>query len=318
MRNDALGAVSELAAAQHGVFSRRQAASTGATKKQVRRLLDLGLLREPRPGILVVVGAPSSWEQRLSILTVIDGIVASHRSAARLHRLDGFASWDHIEVSARRSLHAAEAIGHRRDLPPSDVVVLNGVPTTNLARTLVDLGDVVDLEAVERALDDARRRGTSLRWIGETTDRLLRPGVSGPTRLRSLLDSIDPNTVVRDSWFEKLVESVLDDPSLPPVVRQYELRGEGGVFVARFDLAMPTLRLGLEAHSREFHFGRRAEGRDEDRDHRIAACGWDTVYLGWSTTKRPEQALQIVRRIVAARSRSLGGPFGPEVSDIGR
>jgi len=75
--------------------------------------------------------------------------------------------------------------------------------------------------------------------------------------------------------------------------------------VARFDLAMPDVRLGLEAHSREFHFGRDAEHRDEDRDHRIAALGWDTLYLGFAATRRPERTIQVVRDVVRARRELL-------------
>jgi len=310
MRNDAFGAVSELAAAQHGVFSRGQAASVGLTRNRIVRLIAAGVLEEPRPGVYLLRGAPHTWQQLLAVDTALDHVFASHRAAARVHDLDGCRAFDHIEVSSERYVRSPGGVAHRAHLPPIDLVVVDGIPTTNLARTLCDLGDVVPAGVVERALDDARRRGTSLRWLCETAERLHRPGVSGPATLRRLLRAIEPDVRVRDSWFEKVVELILRDPSLPAVVRQHELRNSVGGLVARFDLAMPSLRLGFEAHSREFHFGRAAETRDEDRDHRIAACGWDTVYLGWSATRRPSETLRLVREIVEARSRASAHGFG--------
>ena len=49
-----------------------------------------------------------------------------------------------------------------------DLDVVDGIPCTNVARTLCDLGAVVLADKVEQALDDALRRGCSERWIRET------------------------------------------------------------------------------------------------------------------------------------------------------
>ena len=53
-----------------------------------------------------------------------------------------------------------------------------------------------------------------------------------------------------------------------------------GRIVARADIAFPSVNLGLEAHSRRFHFGPDAEALDEDRDIAAALCGWELAYLG--------------------------------------
>jgi len=306
MIHDALRAVSELAASQHGVFTRQQAAQHGCTKARVRRLLDQGLLTEPKRGVLVIAGAPVTWHQRLAVSTAPAGIVATHRAAARLFRLDGCRESDLLEVSCAWAAQSGDAIVHRRNLPPGDLVRIASIPCTNLARTLTDLGDVVPVDLVERALDDARRRGASLRWVRDTAERLHRPGVSGPRIILGLLDALQPSEALRDSWFESLIERIVSNSTLPAIERQFELKESCGKHVARFDLAMPSIRLGIEAHSREFHFGREAETRDEDRDHRVAMCGWDTMYLGWQSAHRPAQTLERVRLVVAGRSRSLG------------
>ena len=102
MPDDAVRAVAELAASQHGAFTRRQAAAN--------KLLSWRGSRPPsatdgwssvRPACSPVAGHPDTWEQRLIVATLAGGGhgVASHRSAARLHGLDGFDHDAHVEVT---------------------------------------------------------------------------------------------------------------------------------------------------------------------------------------------------------------------------
>ena len=107
---------------------------------------------------------------------------------------------------------------------------------------------------------------------------------------------------------------MLADPRIPPLARQYVVRDRDGRLVAVADLAIPSLRLALEGHSREFHFGRAAEGSDEDRDHRLAAVGWDTTYLGYQSTRRPAETVELIVRIVEERRRLVEGGSGPSAA----
>jgi hypothetical protein len=108
---------------------------------------------------------------------------------------------------------------------------------------------------------------------------------------------------VPDSWFEELLELCLADSAIPPIELQYPIRNAAGRIVARTDIGIPSVRLGLEAHSRRFHFGFDAEPLDEQRDMRAAACGWELLYLGWYATFRPAEVLEIVKEVVEARRR---------------
>ena len=247
---------------------------------------------------------PTRQAVRLATLAGGGHAVASHRAAAALHHLDGFAS-GLIEVSVprpRRLELPRVVVHHVQAPPPEDLTVIGGIPVTGLARTLCDLGTVVDARAVERALDDARRRGTSLRWLRETAERLHRPGQAGTKTLLLLLDTVEHDRGVRGSWFEKLVEECLRSPDLPPLVRQHRVHDATGALAGILDLAFPTIRLGVEAHSRQFHFGRDAEQRDEDRDHRLARCGWEVLYVGWQLAKRPRTSSRSSRHRPPPRS----------------
>lgn len=105
--------------------------------------------------------------------------------------------------------------------------------------------------------------------------------------LLRLLDNIPWEGQLPATWFEELLALCLDDPTLPDLVLQHPIRDASGRVVARADIAFPSVRLGLEAHSREFHFGPIAEPLDEDRDIAAGLCGWELTYLGWYATKRP-------------------------------
>ncbi len=95
-----------------------------------------------------------------------------------------------------------------------------------------------------------------------------------------LLDGIPCEGRLPATWFEELLHLCLADRALPAVVPQCAIRDRHGRIVARTDLGIPSVQLGLEAHSRRFHFGPDAERLDEDRDLAVAACGWELIYLG--------------------------------------
>ena len=216
MPDDATRAIVELAAAQHRAFTRHQAAVLRFNHRRVASAVRAGWLAEPVPGVLVLAGSPPTWHQRLMVLVLAGGGhgVVSHRSAARLHGLDGF---DHagmavVEASVERSfrLRLPDTVTHHvTPLDRGDVTRIDGLPCTTLARTLADLGSVVrDRRRVSRALTAARRRHLDLAALRATAERLHRPGQSGTGTLLRLLDAVPTEGEVPDSWFEELLAAV--------------------------------------------------------------------------------------------------------------
>ena len=327
MRNDALRVVSMLAASSNNVFTRTQAASAGLDRRQVRRLIDTEVLHEPWPGILIALppGGVPTWLQ-LCTGSTRKGAVASHRAAGRLHRLDGLESCDLIETSAEGGTPRLAGVvqHHASSLPRCDLVTVQGVHCTGIARTLTDLGSVASIETVERAFDDAVRRGTNPRWLRDTAERLRRPGVAGPLVLLSLVDAFERRGTVRGSWFERLLELALQHPELDDLVIQHRLERSDGTHVATFDLALPDAKLAIEAHSRTHHFTEADESSDEFRDHEASVLDWDVMYIGYIATRRPEQALRMVldrartrRALLAERSSSCRSRTSTDTTNFG-
>jgi hypothetical protein len=313
MPDDAVRAVAELAASQHRAFTRSQAAALNFDYRRIATAKRAGWLDEPVPGVLSLRGASSTWFQRMMVAVLATGGhgVASHRAAARLHRLDGFAhaGMAVVEASVTRAfrLDLPDTVFHHiTPLDGCDVTVVEGIACTTIPRTLADLGSVSrDRRRLRRALTDARRRRFDPIALRATADRIHRPGQSGTGTLLRLLDGIPFEGQVPQTWFEELLALCLADPALPEIVLQCPIRNEEGTIVARADIGLPEVKLGLEAHSRQFHFGPVFEPLDEDRDIAVALCGWELTYLGWHATKRPAEVLRIVKDLVRVRKCEL-------------
>ena len=126
---------------------------------------------------------------------------------------------------------------------------------------------------------------------------------------RELLDRRQRAGRVPDSWFERLVERCVSRIDLPPWVCQHVVHGADGAVVGRLDLACPTLLLGVEGHSRQFHFGVGPEALDELRDNKLGALGWHLVYVGWYATEAPATVAATIDAIARRRAAQLGIPL---------
>jgi hypothetical protein len=302
-------AMAEFAASRHGVVTRSLAATFGFTSRDIYVAKQLGWLTEPIRGVLVVAGYPSTWKQRLAIVTTTSAArpLVSDGAAARLFTLDGFDS-AHPEVTVLRpgrvlQRAAAGIIVHQTAiLDPIDRFERDNLPCTSLARTLADLGSRHSSDVVWRALIAARRiHRVNPLWLQQTAVRLHRPGQSGTRVLMQALHRWNVEGTVPDSWFEELLRRMLDHPDIPALLPQYVITDEAGRFVARLDLGIPAARLGIEGHSREFHFGPACEAADEDRDFRAAECGWEIIYLGWYAQRKPADVVQGIAKVCRTR-----------------
>jgi hypothetical protein len=335
MATGAVRAVATLAAPRHGAFTRTEAASLGLTARQIAAAKAQGWLDEPIPGVLLLAGSAPTWRRRLmvGVLAGKGRAAASHRAASMLTGLDGFDDpdrWGRRDVRRASNVKVlgpvtprlrpeisvlqpgwydlgeyVDGILHQTAaLDPCDLVSIDGIPCTGLARTLADLGAVCSDDELWRALISARRRyRLSPRWLSQTALRLERRGRTGGRAIRRALVRWADEGVLSESWLEELMVRLVESPGLPTLVRQHVVTDSHGSLVARLDAAMPEIKLGLEGHSRQFHFGPINEAHDEDRDLRLATEGFEVLYLGWYATQRPAEVAQRIQVVVNERRR---------------
>lgn len=296
---DGWSAVAELAASQHGAFHRSQAAPY-LSSRTLRRAELRGRLRRPLANVFVMASHAETWLQRLACINLVGG-TASHRAAAALHGLDGF-NPGRLEVTfARGRVPAVPWVStmHKSDFTTTRSCLVKGIETTSVVDTLIGLASVVPIWQVEPALDSALRSGVTLDEIDELIDRLWRPGLTGLKPLRLLLHDESRNGVLPDSLFERLVQRIVTEHGLARPMLQYEIPVMSGV--RRVDLAWPSARLAVEAHSKRWHFGRSAEADDNARDIELAAEGWEVIYVTWSMAQNPTEFVGHLARILSRR-----------------
>ncbi len=157
------------ASTQYGLFTNDQAAAHGlgrmalcraARAKQCERVLP-GVYRLPTAPS--APGTPSSWAFRQRLLAAClwagPDAVVSHAGAARLYGLDGFDA-DVVEVSVPRRMRRPSNVTRiaMARVTGTDRRLVNGIPVTSVARTLLDIAADLTVAKFAQPLDAAWRR----------------------------------------------------------------------------------------------------------------------------------------------------------------
>lgn len=264
----------QLAGRHHGVFTTSQAIAVGLTRHQVATLVDRGVAHRRRRGLYVTTGSPDTPQRRMmeAVLAAPRGCVASHESAAHLLGLLPAPSQVHVTVGVEQRLRLDGVVAHRSPLPSSHVATIGRIPATSLARTVVDLASVSELDRFAEVLDPLLvskrvRPGRLLRVVDEIVDA---PGRHGTALLRSALDvwsePIQPGSAAEVRLLRRLREQ-----GFAGYETQYEVEVHGERF--RLDVAWPDDHVLLEYSGRAYHGPRRWE-RDEARAAKIKSLGW--------------------------------------------
>jgi very-short-patch-repair endonuclease len=302
--SSSFGAVGELAATRHGVITRTQAADRNLCRNVIARWIREGHLLEPVSGVLVISGTPDTWMQRLAIATSASGGVGvvACRSAAALHGIDGYEPGPlEVLVPNHRRIALDRLVVRRGALERADVLLVEGLACTGIARTLCDLAVHDTADRARGALEWAWRNGHSLSWIEHTAQRLL-DGRSrgGPTRVQEWTAAMRQLGRPTESPLEARLSVVLD--GIPGLIRQHEIRRPDGTFVARPDFAIPHLRIAIEAHSRRHHWLPATQEHDAEREAELHAEGWLVRFVTDAQMRKPAQLRHSIDQLIVART----------------
>ena len=267
--------IARLADGQHGVVSLGQLVELGLAANTVRARVAAGRLHRIHRGVYAVGRARLDVRGRrmAAVLACGPGAVLSHRTAADALGIAPRAT-PLIEVSiptrVRRS-RPGITIHRPSDLRPEDVTIIDGIPCTTPARTLIDLAAVVDDPALARSIEATERlRLFDLKAVEEQLARATHRSEAG--RLRAALTAYTEPPPTRREFerraFEVFAEAGLSRPAVNVLVGTLEV-----------DFCWPDRRLIVEADSWEFHKTRAAFERDRRRDQLLKAAGWTTIRI---------------------------------------
>ncbi len=274
-------AVHVIADRQLGLVTRHQARNAGLHPRTIDRRCQAGMWERVLPGVYRIVGAATSWDQRVKAAELASRGVTSHRAAAQIWNLQGInTGGPEVTVGYRSSARLERVTVHRSaDLVEAHVTERRGHRVTVPWRTLVDLGAVVRPHLVEVALHGAlRHKLVTLDQLIVERAGIARRGRDGVGVMRLVLELQEgtPPQLVFESQFLQLCRHL----ELPTPSRQVAVRDPSGVTI-HLDFAWPSVKVAVEAVGWEWHSGRLAFEDDARRDAICASQGWTVVPVTW-------------------------------------
>lgn len=306
-------------------YTYRQLCETGLDDSAIRMLLKEGSLTRVRRGIYSMAEDLNPEEDHLrlvraTLMTVDPGNVISHHSAGVVHGMPvPRAQLCNVTMTRRSSGHASSGHVlkvHDSRLGEDEVVTVEGMPVTSLARTTFDLTRSLDhLDAVAVA-DAALRAGLSRGALIDTAERWR--GFHGRTRAILAADFADPRA---ESPAESISRLQFARHGIPEPELQFTIVGADGAFVARTDFGWPEFGLVGEVDGRAKYGdllrpGETAEMavmNEKRREDRIREAGYWIVRWDWALAlDGPALAVRIRKAMELQRRAFAPGSSAPQ------
>jgi hypothetical protein len=236
-----------------------------------------------------------------AVLACGPSAVLSHRSAAGLWGLrpDNRPRSDISLPSPSARAKSAIEVHRSVTLAAGDMTTADGIPCTTVARTLVDLGDVVQRRAVERAVEQSDvLRLFDLSEVQRAIER------AGPRRgtgiLLSVLEDLD-GTTLKETDLEEAFLALCRAAALPtPEVNVWMTLPDGTP--ARIDFLWRTERLAVETDGGPFHRTRQSRERDARRDQLLRLMAFEPVrFTGRQVAREPRWVKRCLTELIARR-----------------
>lgn len=284
-----------------------EAQQLGLTSRAIARRLKLGNLYRVVPGVLSTASGPYDVSQRELALCLSDPrIVLSHISAAAYWGIRR-APKDRVDVTAPKGsrLSGLNAVVHYSNSMPDHHVVelVDGARVTTVARTVFDLGGVLDADGHLSVIEDVRNKGLCTdAELGEVYFDLCGRGRRGSAAWERLADLTDRAARPTMSELELTFQEALVAAGLPSAVQQHPLVLPNGRTVY-LDLAYPDRRLDIEIDHSEWHATASAVEQDKARDLGLALLGWERMrFTDRAIERRLRVCVAMVRAVLDLRA----------------
>jgi very-short-patch-repair endonuclease len=280
--------MAELATRQDGVVARRQLLGIGLSSSAIGRLLEAGRLHRVHRGVYAVGHRVLSRHARWLAAVLAAGPAAwlSHRAAGALWHVVNSEALE-VTTPVKRPARAGIVL-HTAKLPPDEVTVHEGIPTTTAARTLLDLATVLPRHRLERAIHEADHlQLTDHVPLSALLHRY--PRRRGTKAIREILDAGGFGRYVTKSELEAAFLAFLDAHGLPRPHMNATIR-VGDRWITP-DAVYREQRILIELDSRAWHTGGTSFDEDRARDRAARVAGWTPIRITHRHLKREAAAL---------------------------
>jgi hypothetical protein len=313
-RKNALPGLAALAERQWGLVTRAQLVDAGLRERGIAEWVRSGRLRRLYRGVYAFGHDRLRVEGRwlAAVMACGPGAVLSHRDAAQLWEIrQSSASMIDVTVPSQNGRIRRRGIRVHRSgrLAAEEGTRRSGIPVTTVARTLLDLADVLDKQALRRAVTEAEYRNrfdlTSLTAVVESN-----PGRRGRKLMTAAMEGGHHRTrsPLEDRFLRFLDRWGVEEPQTNIWLEGYEV-----------DFAWTRVGLVVELDGAAAHTTRAALNADRLRDRRLWRAGLRTMRLTDDALDAEEEVLaDLVQAGVSAdscpRASSYAPPRRPRIS----
>ncbi len=287
-----------MATKQHGVVSVRQLRDLlGYSQDSVERLEAAGWLTRLYTSVYAVGHTNLSLYGQCLAAVLGSGpdSLLSHYSAAWLWRLTPTQPIPiHVTTPIPRGKREPIRIHRSSTLTDADRGLVEGIPVTSVARTLLDQAALVKQRQLRRLLKEAEaRRVFGLAGVHDVLER--NKGHRGSRRLRAAIRDYEPPPFTRSDFEARFYEAVLA-AGLPRPRANYNLAG------MEVDLYWPEHRFAVELDLFETHGTRDSFEEDRQRQEELLLEGVATTRVtGPRFAREPNTVLARLTRLLADR-----------------
>lgn len=291
--------IATLAAARYGVVTRRELLDAGLSAKAIALRVRALRLARLYPGVYAAGHSALRREGfwLAAVLACGNGAVLSHWHAAAL--------WDLLPTRGSR-IHVTRRSTAGCAPDPAQIhlhrvgtfrawegTLTEGIPTTTVARTLLDLSRHLRPRAIEDVIGRADRLELfDLLDVRRCLDE--HPRQPGAPRLRRLLDELHGvGAADLRSALEARFLQLCDDHGLPAPLANVTVAG------LVVDFLWPESRLIVETDGYAYHSSRAAFERDRERDQQLTLAGYTVIRVTYhQVTRTPNEVARRIRHLL--------------------
>lgn len=270
-------AIAAIAERQHGVIGHSQLLALGLSRKMIHLRVRAGRLHRIHQGVYAVGHRRLSQRGRYmaAVLSGGEDAVLSHRSAAALW--DILPARGRIHVTTPRTLRERDGVRfHCGGLRTDETTEHDGIPTTTVARTLLDIA-ASEPGRFEQALGEAEYRRLD-DPVGLTALVARHPTRRGVATVRAALASARAGATREE--LEHRFRALISKHKLPRPEFNAGLELAPGRWI-KPDCIWRKARLIVELDSRAAHETASRFDSDRERDRLLMLAGWRVVRVTW-------------------------------------
>jgi very-short-patch-repair endonuclease len=268
--------IAEISSRQKRLIRLDQLKGLGLTRRGVAHRVASGSLYRLHAGVFATHPPPHSHQQRYLAAVYACGEYASligPPSAWLYGCLESPPLIAEVNSPTGRGRSRPGVNVRRKTIASHDLRTHHGIPTTTMARTILDCAHALGEEGTEDLImaADSKRILNRRRLEELTVEHAGQPGV------RHILSLIAETPRELRSKNERRMFGICRAHAIPLPLTNHRIETAGRTFYA--DFLWPERKLIVEADSWRWHGGRRANESDKDRDQLLAIAGYLVVHF---------------------------------------